>query len=143
MQKGTVPIALELYTVRDETAKDFAGTLRRVAEIGYRAVEFAGYGGMSSRDMAALLRELNLETAATHVGIDKLEADLDAEIDYCLAIGCEYLVVPYLPAVRRGIDGLAELGPQLNVWGEACRRRGLRRRPDGRRGRSGRTAWCR
>jgi len=45
---NTDSIALELYTVRDETARDFAGTLRRVADMGYKAVEFAGYGGLSA-----------------------------------------------------------------------------------------------
>ena len=40
------PIALELYTVRDRLKDDFAGTVRQVAEMGYPAVEFAGYTGM-------------------------------------------------------------------------------------------------
>ena len=38
------PVCLQLYTVRDDTARDFAGTLARVAEIGYAGVEIAGYG---------------------------------------------------------------------------------------------------
>ena len=40
-------ISLQLYTVREETARDMPGTLRRISEIGYPAVEFAGYGGLS------------------------------------------------------------------------------------------------
>ncbi|MEX2460572.1 MAG: hypothetical protein WD469_04615 [Paenibacillaceae bacterium] len=48
-------VGLQLYTLRDETAKDFIGTLRKVAEIGYEGVEFAGYGGMTAEQLQALL----------------------------------------------------------------------------------------
>ena len=63
----TIPVALQLYTVRDETERDFAGTLRRVAEIGYPAVEFAGYGGLDATQMQSLLSETGLSAASTHV----------------------------------------------------------------------------
>ena len=78
-------IALQLYTVRDETARDFAGTLRRVAALGYKAVEFAGYGGLSSDDMKGLLAETGLAAASTHVGLDRLAHTPDDEIAYCAA----------------------------------------------------------
>ena len=115
-------VALELYTVRDETARDFVGTLRRVAEIGYPAVEFAGYGGLSSDQMRALLAETGLRAAATHVGLAALEEDLDREIAYCNAIDCQYLVLPWLPQERRDAGALA---PLLNEMGRRCRAQGI------------------
>lgn len=45
-------VALELYTVRDETKRDFEGTLRQVAQMGYAGVEFAGYGDLAAQAMA-------------------------------------------------------------------------------------------
>lgn len=45
-------IALQLYTVRDLTARDMLGTLRTVAGIGYKALEFAGYGNASRKRSA-------------------------------------------------------------------------------------------
>ncbi|TMF49984.1 MAG: sugar phosphate isomerase/epimerase, partial [Chloroflexi bacterium] len=66
-------VALELYTVRDETARDFAGTLRRVAQIGYRGVEFAGYGNLTAQEMSALLAETGLLPVSTHLGLDALQ----------------------------------------------------------------------
>ena len=48
----TNTIALQLYTVRDETAKNFIGTLRAVAEIGYHGVEFAGYGDLGAKRLS-------------------------------------------------------------------------------------------
>ena len=53
-------IGLQLFTLRDETAKDFEGTLRQVAEMGYEGVEFAGYGDASAEEMRDLLNELGL-----------------------------------------------------------------------------------
>lgn len=116
-------LALELYTVRRETAGDFAGTVRKVAEMGYPAVEFAGYGGLSAVEMAALLAETGMEAAATHVGIDTLTSNLDGEIDYCISIGCRYLVVPGLsPNDRHDPEALAS---RFNRLGQRCRQRGI------------------
>ncbi len=122
---AAIPVALELYTVRDETARDFAGTLRRVAEIGYGAVEFAGYGGLSAAQMSALLGETGLRAAATHVGLAALEANIEAEIEYCLAIDCRYLVLPWLPPEQRTPAHFTALAPRLNEFGRRCQERGL------------------
>jgi sugar phosphate isomerase/epimerase len=118
-------VALQLYTVRDESAKDFAGTIRRVAEIGYPAVELASYGGLSAADLKALLDEVGLKAASTHVGLAALEADLDKEIDYCAAVGCGYLVLPWLAPEMRDPAQLTALAPRLNEYGRRCRERGL------------------
>ena len=45
---NTIPISLQLYTVRDLAAKDFPGTVTKVAQIGYRHVELAGYGNLKN-----------------------------------------------------------------------------------------------
>jgi sugar phosphate isomerase/epimerase len=118
-------VALQLYTVRDETARDFAGTVRRVAEIGYQAVEFAGYGGLAASGIAALLRETGLKAASTHVGLVPLEKNLDAEIAYCQEIGCSFLVLPWLPPVMRNEQEFKQLMPRLNEWGSRCREQGI------------------
>jgi len=60
-------IALQLYTVREHTAGDMPGTLRRLAEMGYPAVEFAGYGGLSPEDLRTLLDDLGMRAAGAHV----------------------------------------------------------------------------
>ncbi len=118
-------IALQLYTVRDETARDFAGTLHQVAQLGYRAVEFAGYGGLSASQMAALLSETRLRAASTHIGLDTLESDLDRTLDYCQTISCGSLVLPWLPPEQRSADSLRALIPFLNEVGRRCHERGI------------------
>jgi sugar phosphate isomerase/epimerase len=119
------PIALQLYTVRDETARDFAGTMHQVAEIGYRAVEFAGYGGLSSSQMAGLLSDTGLRAASTHVGVAALESDLERELDYCQTISCASLVLPWLPPERRSAESARALAPFLNEVGRRCHERGI------------------
>src|SRR5258708_35178380 len=108
---NTGSVALQMYTVRDETARDFVGTLRRVAEMGYTAVEFAGYGGLSSTEMNKVLKELGLKAISTHVGLAALEQDLTAQIEYCQDIGCPYLVLPWLDESRRNVVAIKELAP--------------------------------
>ena len=56
-------ISLQLYTVREETARDMPGTLRRISEIGYPAVEFAGFGDLSAEDLRNILDDLGLRAS--------------------------------------------------------------------------------
>lgn len=120
-----IPVALQLYTVRDQTAHDFPGTLRQVAVVGYRAVELAGYGGLSAEALKALLEETGLRAASSHVGIDALEANPEEAITFCAAIGCENLVLPWLAPERRSAEALAALAPTLNDIGRRCHARGI------------------
>lgn len=83
---GALKIGLQLYTVRDNTEKDFEGTLRAVAAMGYEGVEFAGYGGISAEEMKALLTELNLTAIGSHISLEQLENNLEGEIEYLKTI---------------------------------------------------------
>src|SRR6185437_1455366 len=76
-------IGLELWTVRDLTAKDYAGTLEKVARIGYKEIEPAnGYGNMAPKQFRALLDRLGLKMPSTHSGIS---LGTDAEMEKQLA----------------------------------------------------------
>ncbi len=119
-------VALQLYTVRDETQRDFAGTLRRVAELGYAGVEFAGYGDLSAQAMHELLAETGLRVAGTHLGLDALsDEQLEASIAYARAIGCPALILPWLAPEGRTFEALATIAPQLNAIGQRCHKAGL------------------
>jgi sugar phosphate isomerase/epimerase len=63
-------ISLQLYTVREDTARDMPGTLHKISEIGYSAVEFAGSGGLAPQDLKAILDDLALRTSGVHVPFD-------------------------------------------------------------------------
>ncbi|WP_067925121.1 sugar phosphate isomerase/epimerase family protein [Alicyclobacillus shizuokensis] len=94
-------VALQLYSVREPAAEDFVGTLRRVAEMGYQGVEFAGHGGLSAAELRAALDELGLTAVGSHISFDALDTRLAEEVAYQEALGSRYAVCPYLdPACR-------------------------------------------
>jgi sugar phosphate isomerase/epimerase len=101
--------------------------LRSVAEVGYRGVELAGYGGLPASELKAHLDELGLVPAGSHVRLDRLEGALDEEIGYAEKIGCRDLICPVLPEARRGsLDDYRQLAEFLNAAGARCRDAGLR-----------------
>jgi len=71
-----IPIAIQMYTLREECEQDFRGTLQKVASLGFQGVELAGYGGISVAALKELLDELNLQVAASHVPLADLESNL-------------------------------------------------------------------
>src|SRR5262249_5400449 len=118
-------IGLQLYTVRDQAAQDFKRTVRRVAELGYTGVEFAGYGDLSASETSALLKETGLRAAGSHVGLAAVQKDLEREIDYCLEIGCSNLIIPYVQPDLLSGEYVRELAQQFNTYGRRCQERGL------------------
>ena len=123
---STVPIALQLYTVRHDIDRDLVGTLRKVAEIGYAGVEFAGYGDWNASELKRLLAELNLRPAGGHVPIDQLETDLENALHFSLELGNPYVVCPWIPQEKRKekADWLA-IAQLFNSVGEKCKQKGL------------------
>ncbi|WP_445384418.1 sugar phosphate isomerase/epimerase family protein [Robiginitalea sp. IMCC44478] len=106
---------LALYTVRNEMAKDAEGTLKAVAEAGYRNIESAGYEGglfygMSPEDFKSLLTELNLNPLSAHQGSVTLE-NADQMMADVKAAGFEYFVVPIPPM------GMFTYDPKTNAMG--------------------------
>jgi sugar phosphate isomerase/epimerase len=100
--------------------------LRKVGEIGYAGVEFAGTGGLTAAELRRLLDDLSLRPAGSHTGLEQLETDINAALDFNEALGNRYVVCPYLPQERRAsADAYRALGEVLNRAGAACQERGL------------------
>jgi sugar phosphate isomerase/epimerase len=95
-------IGLQLYTVRDQMEKDFTGTLERVAAIGYKEVEFAGYFNHSPEQVRQLLDRLGLTSPSVHVGLAELRRDLPGAIRSAKVIGQQYVTVPALDEAFAG-----------------------------------------
>lgn len=119
-------IGLQMYTVRENTAKDFKGTLREVAAMGYEGVEFAGYGDLPAEELRDLLQELNLTAIGSHVGYHKLLNDLEGEITYLKTIGAKYAIVPHLAGEDRDSEAKwLEVFANFRRFGEAMKKEGL------------------
>jgi len=111
-----LPIALQLYTVRDDCSANFPAALKRVAEIGYKFVELAGFNGLSVSQLQAELAANGLSAISAHVGLGELTGDNADQVlaDY-KAVGASTIVVPYLPAENRvGAAGYKETAQTLS-----------------------------
>ncbi len=122
----TAPIALQLYSVRDALAQDFAGIVRRMADIGYAGVETAGFPGTTARDAARLFRELGLSVPSAHsplpLGDKKTEV-----LDTAAELGCRYLVCPWLDHERhfKSTEQIKATCDLLNQASAVARENGL------------------
>jgi sugar phosphate isomerase/epimerase len=96
-----IPIALQLYSVREDCAKDLPGTLAAVAKMGYKGVEWAGYYGRSAKELRKMCDDLGLKVVGTHIGLDTLLGDeLEKTVEFNHILGNKHLIVPGLPAER-------------------------------------------
>ena len=119
-------IALQLYTVREVAKGDFLGTLRKVAEIGYPAVEFAGLHGHSATDVRAVLDEVGMTAPAAHVAYARLTDDNDPVFEELTTLGCEYAIIPWIGEDFRTGDAARRFVATLNPLGEKAKAAGLR-----------------
>ncbi len=120
-------IALQMYTVRDDMRADFVGTFRKIAAIGYQAVEFAGYGGLDRTAMRGLLAELGMKAVGAHVGWNLLHDALESEAEFNLTVGNRDLVCPSLPQEFRTDEaGFHRAAAALNQIGRRCQELGAR-----------------
>jgi len=112
---------IQLYSINQELAKDFVGSLKRVAKAGYTGVEFAGgnYGNLSVAEMKKVLADLNLEPLSTHI---RSEA-VPAQLDYAAELGVKYMIDPM--ASMETYDDAAAFAEVLNKTGKLCNERGI------------------
>jgi len=119
-------IGVQLYTVRGEMAKDFEGSLQKIAAIGYKEVEFAGYYNKSPKDVRAILDRYGLTAPATHAPLASVQTKLDVTIEAARTIGHRFLICPYLEDKdRRTLDDYKRHAETFNRAGEACRKAGI------------------
>lgn len=121
-----IPVALQMYTVRDVASEDFVGTLKKVAEIGYEGVELAGAPEMSASELKKLMDDLGLKMAGAHVGKDDLTVNLKATADYYQELGCKYLVTSGLvQGDQKTEDGWKEGAKVFEEVGQNCKELGM------------------
>jgi sugar phosphate isomerase/epimerase len=116
-------IGIQLYTVRKDMDRDFEGTLRDVAAIGYKEVEFAGYYGRSPREVRAQLNRLGLSAPSAHIGTpETLTKDWEKTIENGKIMGHKYLVVAYVDEKQRTLDDFKRFADLFNKAGETARK---------------------
>lgn len=119
-------IGVQLYTVRDRLARDFEATLRQVAALGYKEVEFAGYYDRTPQQVRALLDATGLSAPSTHLGVQAFRDNLGQVLTTARAVGHHWLVVPWLAEAERTVEGYQRLAAELNRYGAAAREQGMK-----------------
>jgi sugar phosphate isomerase/epimerase len=120
-------VGLQLYTVRDMMEADLPGTLAKVAAIGYKEVEFAGYFGRTPAQIRDLLRRNKLDSPSTHLSFDLLPNGWQKALDDAKAIGHKWAAIAWIPEEkRRTLDDWKRHAAAFNRAGAQAKTAGLR-----------------
>ncbi len=119
-------IGVQLYTVRDLMKADFDGTIAKVAQIGYKEVEFAGYFGHTGQQVRAACDKNGLSPVSTHVQYDELDDKFPSVIETSKTIGLKYIVCPWIPEdLRKSPDIWKQASEKFNHCGEQTKKAGM------------------
>lgn len=118
-------VALQLWSIREVAGEDLLGTIEKVAEMGYDAAQFAGFGEYTAEKVKAKMDEVGIKVAGAHVQLEELENDLEATLKFHATIGNDLIIVPYLGEERRSskedykkiAEVLEEIGAELHAKG--------------------------
>lgn len=121
-----LPVALQIYSVREEAERDFAATMKKIAEMGYDGVEFAGLYGLDSAKIKKVLADAGLKPVSAHVPYAELVADMKGTIAQYAAIGCPFIAIPYLDdATRPGSPAFPQVVETIRAIGAECKAQGI------------------
>ncbi|MEN6371788.1 MAG: sugar phosphate isomerase/epimerase [Armatimonadota bacterium] len=118
------PISIQLYTVRDAAAQDFPGTLKKIAEIGYKGVEFAGLHGHKPSEIAMLVQDLGLQVSSSHTALPTKE-NLTELLDVELALGNKRVISGFGPDRFTSVDACKKAAEEFNTACELVKPYGL------------------
>jgi sugar phosphate isomerase/epimerase len=94
-----LPIGLQLYSVREMLAKDYEGTLKQIAALGYTEVEAAGFYGRTPEQVSAAMQAAGLRCVSAHYPYMELSHDLEKTIAFNKQIGVEYIICSF-PGIK-------------------------------------------
>jgi sugar phosphate isomerase/epimerase len=136
-----LPIGLQLYSVRQMLAKDYEGTLKKVASLGYQEVEAAGFYDHTPQQVKDAMNAAGLRCVSAHYSSDTLNQGFDKVVDFHKQLGVGYIVCSFPghkdPERVKGLKGKAALdaftiddykwnADQFNHWGQKAKAAGLK-----------------
>lgn len=120
-------IGVQLYTVRGLMGTDVPGTIGKIAAIGYKEVETAGYPPLySPKDLRALFDANGLTAPSCHVPYNVVQHRIPQAIEAAHVLGHQYIICPWIDDSQRASpDGYKRAAELFNKVGEACRKAGV------------------
>ena len=120
------PVAYQLYSAREEAAKNLDAVLAAVSEMGYDGVEFAGFYGLDADTVRMKLEKNGLQAVSSHVPMQLIEKDMFGTIAFHKQVGCAYIAIPYLDdEMRPGGPRFARALQTIGLFGRLCRMAGI------------------
>lgn len=97
----TLPIGVQVYSVRDMAEKNYKGTIQDLKDMGYDFLELAGLYGLTAGELRAIADEVGIPIFSAHLSLDELLGDPKKVIEDYFSIGCKYIAISYLPEELR------------------------------------------
>ena len=118
---------LQLWTVKEDMEKDAKGTLKKIADYGYKQIEsFEGskgvFWGMDHKEFKKYMDELGMKIVSAHFDTSK---DFERKAAEAAAIGMKYLICPH-KGPQKSIDDYKKIADEFNKNGETCKKNGIR-----------------
>jgi sugar phosphate isomerase/epimerase len=120
-------LGAQLYTVRQFTqnAADFAASMKKIADIGYTAVQISGFGPADPKAVAQVMQDCNLTVASTHMGWDRFLKDLDGVIGEHKLWGCKHPAIGGLAGEYHSAEGVKRFVDELRPVAERLAAEGM------------------
>jgi sugar phosphate isomerase/epimerase len=118
------PISVQLYTLRQEAPKDFAGVLRRIAEIGYKGVEPAGFHNLNAKEFRKLVDDLGLVVSSSH-GPWGNPDNINECVEIAGILGLDMVCGGYGPDNYKTLDAIKQTAEKVNARVAALKKHGL------------------
>lgn len=122
--KHLKPISIQLYTVREVASKDFPGTLKTIADIGFKGVEYAGLHGHDAKEIAKLVSDLGMKASSSHTGLPTAES-VGGIVETEVALGNTRVISGFGPDAFKTADAVKEAAAKFNKASELLKPHGM------------------
>lgn len=120
------PVAIQLYSLRDDASANLYATLKKVKSLGYDGVEFAGLYHHTPEEIRDMCADLGLVPISAHVPYLDMVADPEGVLSQYATIGCKYVAVPYLtPEYRPDTEKFPEVVKNIEMLGSVAKKLGI------------------
>lgn len=136
-----LPIGLQLYSVREMLPKDYEGTLKQIAALGYREVEAAGFYNHTPQQVKQAMQAAGLRCVSAHYGFTDLDKNFQQTLDFNKELGTSYIICSFPgfknPSLVKGMSHRVQVesfrlddykwnAEQFNHWGEKVKAAGMK-----------------
>ena len=123
---GKLPVALQVYSIREDAEQDFVKAMQDVKSMGYDGVELAGLYGYTPQEVRDILEKVGLVPISAHVAYQEFKKNMEKTARDYATIGCKYVAIPYLLEDQRyGTEFFEEFMADIPAIAAACRKEGI------------------